>query len=113
MVLYREREPIYAPPLLDALRAAGIRFLVVGNVGAWAPKGQSGNSGHDSRIEIYVDQLHLERAHEVESDLLHRTLPALANSPAPTPMTGDRCPACDAALADDQMVCPDCGLAFG
>jgi hypothetical protein len=113
MVLYRKREPIYAPPLLDALRAADVRFLAVGDLGTGGYKGESGSSGHDSMIEIYVDHLHLERAHVVETQLLRRTLPALSGSPEPPPMRGDHCPACDATLADDQMTCPDCGLRFG
>ena len=112
MVLYRKREPIYAPPLLDALHAAGIRFMVVGDMGQWKPKAAEGNSGHDSTIEIHVDRDHLERAYLVETELLRRTLPDLASGPAPSAMKGDHCPACDAPLEIEQMTCPGCGLHF-
>ncbi len=113
MVLYRTREPLYAPPLLDALRMAEIRFLAVGDRGQWRPKGGSGNNGHDAMIEIYVDREHLERAHLAETELLRMTLPDIAPDHDPGAGSGDRCPACDTQLRVDQMTCPSCGLPFG
>lgn len=106
--LLARREPRNAPPLLEALRAAGVAFRVVGEGGTDHVQAVHGSGGRYAAIEVYVASEDRPAAEAVVRDELGTLAGALSGSGTES----DRCPACGYALTGDASACPDCGLVF-
>lgn len=106
--LLARREPRNARPLLEALRAAGVPFRVLGEGGTDRVQAVHGGGGRYAAIEVYVAPEDLPAAEAV----VREELRALAGGLPGSGTESDRCPACGYALAADAPACPDCGLVF-
>ncbi len=112
VTLLTRREPIFAAPLLEALRVAQIPFELDPDGGTRLVEFAHGSSGHMARIAIFVPAGRLDEARELEARVLARELPDLPEDYENREDDGTCCPACGHAVGPSDAECADCGLAF-
>ena len=66
----------------------------------------------DGTWAVYVRPGDLERAREIDAELLHEVVPDIPEGFEPASLDTGRCPACEEPIAEGASECAGCGLAL-
>ena len=98
--------------LSGALQRGGVAHRIDPAVVEDAPEGQRADAFGDVQLfGLYVRSEHAPPARELDASIAAQLLPEEA--PALAEDEAETCPACGAALASEEVECPDCGLHLG
>ena len=117
LTLLRITDPWDARQLAEALQAAGIPSRVERPPESAVSKGGPADplrlrETRDLRIGVYVRLTDLAAAAEVETEVVARSSPAIAELAEVAAPDANACPACGAALDPSAPRCAECGLEF-
>jgi len=66
----------------------------------------------DSQWAVYVRSADLERAREVDREVLREVMPDVPEDFDPSALDTSQCPACGEPVTEGLAECPECGLAL-
>ena len=110
--LIATQQPIWVPPLLEALEEAGIPFAIVTSGGTRGVDPLQGSHGTQASVQVHVPNALADEASQIQSRVFAEQLPDLPEGYEPRADASDRCPACGARISDAPE-CPGCGLFLG
>jgi len=102
--LLRSAQFDWAQTLAIALEDEGIEFRVL-------PVDENKKT-NEPQCAVYVAPADLERAREVDREIMLELFPDLPDDFDPARLDTGRCPACQEAVPEGAAACPSCGLAL-
>ena len=112
LFLLSSYQPPFTRRLADRLQEADIPFHIEVDPGADRADERFGSSGREVRLQLYVRPEDREDAEALQAQLIRDRVPDIPDEFAPDLVSEGVCPACSSAVAEGDVECPDCGLAF-